>query len=447
MANIKTIKTENNIPKVNKKVSQFEIIGTAIVDDSTFTIEESFESSGWTRNKMSLGIKTGDDIVKVDLDGGYFPKRGDDWKVYANTKKLSDDGEYYMADYDNPVWIPWSLRKDPIKLAEVHDSSFKQINLDNERDKDKRLVFKKFVSGYDAVIHLKENLKDGMKIRVTGSLVFNNFGMTKEIERVTLAYDDAKDKNFFKQTFVIDESECKFQNDKKGVVLNAYAIDRVNKTKIDGVKYEVKENFMYPVDLVFCPTDDKTKIDSKVIKIAEGFCEKLVAEDKKEHLTRVDLVGKFGKTLAGGNNNTEDDSDILNLDDISLDSLENGDSDVDYMDLLLSCSSIQEEEFHKPVGNNKTYSKDLFYAINLDRKKDNSFQLDTEFMKSEDICFYSRLVDMVKNMNEENSENNEDDDLDKKEEINDILEKVSDEYEDEKTINIDKLDEIFLAGL
>ena len=104
----------------------FQLIGKAIVNDSTYKINERAEKSDWIYNSLNLGVDCGEKhgIVYADLMGGYGAER--DNKVYVHGK--NEDGS---DDFKNQFVIAWEDRTNEKVLDEIGDLCFLTAGLEN----------------------------------------------------------------------------------------------------------------------------------------------------------------------------------------------------------------------------------------------------------------------------------------------------------------------------
>ena len=65
------------------------ILGKAVVNDYTFTIDKRSESSDWIYNRLNLTVDCGEKHgrISTELMGGYGSERGDKNVIYVHGKK------------------------------------------------------------------------------------------------------------------------------------------------------------------------------------------------------------------------------------------------------------------------------------------------------------------------------------------------------------------------
>lgn len=229
---------------LKKGKAAFNLIGKAKITDKTFNIDNSYDS-GWTDNQMYLGVDCGNgNIVYSELRGGFFPD-GDNI-IRGFSKDDRDD-----IGNRKQVEIAWEDRFDEELLDTIADSSFVTVGV--EKDVKGRTVYKKFLSAYDAVDYLYNQLEDGMIVNVKGNIRYNeyegNVSVKKEITSIALSRAEAEAdfKATFSQTILVDSKSIGKKDQEKGTMsLDAYVVDYVGTPKIDGEKVAIRQNVVFP---------------------------------------------------------------------------------------------------------------------------------------------------------------------------------------------------------
>ena len=229
---------------LKKGKAGFTLIGKAKVTDKTFNLDNTYDS-GWTDNQMYLGVDCGNgNMVYGEMRGGFFPD--DDNILRGFSKDDRDD-----SGKSKQIEIAWEDRFNEDLLDTIADTSF--ITVGVEKDVKGKTVYKKFLSAYDAVEYLNENLADGMIVNVKGNIGYSeyedNVSVKKEITSIVLSKveDEADFKATFTQTILLDSNSIgKKDEEKNTITLSAYVIDYVGKPKINGKKVEIKKNVTYP---------------------------------------------------------------------------------------------------------------------------------------------------------------------------------------------------------
>ena len=250
------------------------LIGEAKVnEDYTYKIDEKSEKSDWVYNVLNLGVDCGEKhgIIYTEMMGGYGAER--DNVVYVHGKK--DDGK---DDFDNRFTIDWDDRFDEKILEDIGDMCFLTVGL--ERDKKDKVYYKKFLSQYDAIAYIKENLTDSTVLNVKGNLKYQlyngNVSVKKEITSIVLSKVDDSSKYFarFTQTMLLSKNSIGKADKDKGV-LPIYA--KVLEYTKDYNGKEVKQfipmskTFEYELDLTNRALVEK--VVEKVFKVKKGITE------------------------------------------------------------------------------------------------------------------------------------------------------------------------------
>lgn len=267
----KTTKTEKTA--IKKGVSSFYITGAAQIGEFTFKMNHVYEGSGWCSNEMNLGVNIGDgNTVYCDLAGGFFDSADKENKLYVHGVKKAEDGKKNIDDYDNRFTIDWDDRNDESILETIGDSCF--INVGIERDVKDNLFTKKFLSAYDAVAYLKENLKTGDAITVRGKISYSTSAdgervyAKKEIKQIFASRKESdKFVSEFKQTILLDSASVGEKDDEKNVYLiDAYIPEYVGKIKVDGTSIAIKQTILIPKQFELRIDEEKPENTDKLVK-------------------------------------------------------------------------------------------------------------------------------------------------------------------------------------
>ena len=261
--------------KLEKKnwVSTFGLIGEAKVNDYTYRIDEKSEKSDWIYNSLNLGVYCGETsgTVYAELMGGYGSER--DNVVYVHGKK--DDGS---DDFDNRFTIDWDDRFDETILESVGDLSFMTVGL--EKDKGGKVFYKRFLTSYDLIDYVHENLEDGMIVNVKGSLKYSTYNdetqVKKEINSIVLSKVDDSSKYHarFTQTMLLTKDSVGKPDKDKGIIpIYAKVLDYIKEWKGKEVKCNIpySKTFEYEIDL--SNREIVEKVVSKVFKVNKGVTE------------------------------------------------------------------------------------------------------------------------------------------------------------------------------
>ena len=284
-------------------IQQFTLVGKAIVNDYTFKLDEHSNKSDWIYNQLNLNVDCGEHSGKVSAEmmGGYGSERNNN-VIYVHGKN-----EDNSDDFKNQYTIDWVDRFDESILEDIGSTCF--INIGLEKDIHDKTVVKRFLTPYDAIAYVSENLEDGMVINVRGQLRYQlyngNVQCRKEINSIFLskAEPDAYRASFV-QTMLLDKDSAgknTIDKDKKVMYVNAYILEKFKEFngwdltengKIKGgIFVPLRKTFEF--DLNGKEPTQTAKLIDKVFKVKKG-------------VTQITFEGEFVETGAAVTA-TEDD--------------------------------------------------------------------------------------------------------------------------------------------
>ena len=312
--------TEKNALVRENWVSNFTIVGKAIVNDFTFKIDEKSQKSDWIYNQLNLNIDCGErqGRISCELMGGYGSERNNN-VIYVHGK--NEDGS---DDFKNQYTIAWDDRFEESILEDIGDLCF--INIGLEKDVKDHTVVKKFLTPYDAIAYVSEHLEDGMAINVRGQLRYQlyngNVQCRKEINSIFLSKAEQKDyRATFVQTMLLDKDSAgkdTIDKDTNTMYVYAYLLEKFKEFngwdltedgKIKGgIFVPLKKTFEF--DLKGKEPTQTAKLINKIFKVKKG-------------VTQITFEGEFIETGAAVTA-TEDDltDDIKDLIDCGVYTLE-----------------------------------------------------------------------------------------------------------------------------
>ena len=263
---------EKKVIKKNDWVSNFTLIGKPVINDYTFKIDEKSEKSNWVYNALNLGVDCGEKhgTVYAEMMGGYSEENEN--RIYAHGKK--DDGS---DNFEQQVIVPWEDRFNPEVLEEIGDLSFITVGL--QKTNEGKTYYEKFLSAYDAIAYVKENMTSDMVVNVRGSLKYSEYNgnvqIRKNITSIALskAEDSSKYKATFTQSILIDKDSASLKEidkDKGVMFVNARVLDyvkEVNGVEVKG-QYPYKKQFEFAMD--FSNEAQCKKIYDKLFKVKKG---------------------------------------------------------------------------------------------------------------------------------------------------------------------------------
>jgi hypothetical protein len=122
-------------------------------------------------NKANINLNCGKDYLRfAQLMGGYDIENPRQIYAYGKT----NDGK---TDYNNQILVDWEDRLDEDLIETIGNDKLITVGLEKiiSSDNKESILYKKFLSPYDAVEYLKEHLKDGDVITVTGKLDYSRY--------------------------------------------------------------------------------------------------------------------------------------------------------------------------------------------------------------------------------------------------------------------------------
>lgn len=253
--------------------SRFNIVGEPRINDYTFKIDEQSQSSSWTYNQMNLGIYAGEKygVCYVGRMGGFSPERTN--KIYAHGK--DDNGR---DDFSKRIEIDWEDRDDESILENVGDQCFIRVGI--ERTTKGNIFTKKFLSAYDAILYIKENLTEDMVISVSGNLRYSMYNdkatMNKDITSIFLSNvsDPSGYHATFTQSILIDKDSANLKNvDKNTGIMPIDAIVLDYMKEFNG--HEIRGQFPYHIQMEYqfdmTKPDLCKKIYNKLFNVKKGY--------------------------------------------------------------------------------------------------------------------------------------------------------------------------------
>ncbi len=373
---------------LKKGASQFQLIGESKINDYTFKIDEE-SNSGWIYNNMNLGVDCGNgNTVYCDMMGGYSSVN--DSVIYVHGKKENDAGKE-TDDFENRFTIDWDDRFDEDILDQIGKQCFITVGL--EKDAKDKTFAKRFLSAYDAIAYIQENLTEGTVINVKGNLKYSSYqGNTqikKEVTSVFLskADDISKYSATFQQTILVDKDSIgKYDKEIGAFPITAYIIDYVGKYGED--KQEIKQNVafskVFQFEIAETEIEKGTKLLNKMFKA------------KKDNINEIMVEGNIIEGQAKVN---------ITFDDIP----------DDIKELIELGAYTEEEALAKcAVGNTRekkmVIKKPVIRIVGEgDEKKPVIVRTDDKY-KFDDLVFLSQLVneDEEKDDNKDKSKNKKD---------------------------------------
>lgn len=266
-------KKEKKILEKKNWSNSFMLIGEAKPNQYTYKLDTKSDKSDWIYNQLNLGVYCGETCgtVNAELMGGYGAER--DNVVYVHGK--DEDGR---DDFDNRFTIDWDDRFDEEILESVGDLCFLTVGL--EKDKNDNVYYKKFLTPYDMIAYVSENLEKDMVINVKGNLKYSMYNdsvqVKKEINSIVLSRvdDPSKYRARFTQTMLLTKDSVG-KPDKDTGILPIYAnvLDYVKEYKGKEVRTNIPYNKMFEYELDLSNPELCKKVIDAVFKVKKGVTE------------------------------------------------------------------------------------------------------------------------------------------------------------------------------
>lgn len=216
------------INQLVKGTSQFNLVGKANVTQYTFGINQESKKSDWIYNQMNLKVDTGvNGSIKSEMMGGYGSAPTRNNVIFVHGKK--EDGK---DDFKNSFTIAWEDRFDEEILKTVGDKCFLTVGL--EKGEDDKVIYKKFLSQYDAIEYINKHLKDGDVVNVKGDIKYQlyNEKLSVKKEITSIALSSAKEEGFratFTQTLLVESDGIgKPNKETRTLPITAYVVEFSN---------------------------------------------------------------------------------------------------------------------------------------------------------------------------------------------------------------------------
>ena len=147
-----------NVLKIGRN-NTFRFEGTVNITDKTFVINKTNEKGTWVQNRMGLSIDCGESGYQfVSLNGGYSPNGSN--ILYLAT--VDENGQFLGREHNLEIEFE--------KRNELTEEDMKKLNKRNLVTVTLDEGEKVFVAAYDAILYIKEHLKDGDIVVVKGNI-------------------------------------------------------------------------------------------------------------------------------------------------------------------------------------------------------------------------------------------------------------------------------------
>lgn len=333
-----------------------------------FNKNDGFQINQHSKNKpdyvysrMTLHIDCGKERLSfAQLIGGYDTNNPLPIRAFG---KNEDGTTNFNVQYE----IEWENRKDPKVLEQVSDLNLITVGLAegiNSRGV-KSLIFEKFLSPYDAINYIYENIKEDSIVRVHGTLDFSEINgrviINKNVKSIYLV-DTPEDKfgATFRIQLLLDEHSLGQKQDNGLYPLQGYV---VNYDK------DVKQNIALPLTIYIDPT--RYKNWASVVKYLKPT--------KKDQILVWGIQGSF-KIIT--------ETVEITLNDLSHD-----------LRQLVELGMITEQDaLTRAISSNRSEEIMLFESFATRKSEDgiDVFDLDGNLYTIDDIIFKEQLLSKEK---------------------------------------------------
>lgn len=336
---VKTETTEK-ATELTGGLSSFKLVGKAKIDATTFGGAEQKDGKLWKGVNSTFGVQCGEGIqIYAKVQGGYMV----DTQVI---KVFQEKGG--MFD------VAWADRKIPEIIEQAARRSRLRGNL--EKDESGKPIFAEFLNEIDFEEYLKNNLKDGMDIKVSGdvdysvsadgSKVYRNY----RVKSVYLnePYESNGDKHepeepsaTMRQTYLVNEDslprrwEATLEKDGQ-VTANVFVPQYFGKKNINGQYVPYKKTDPVPQTIVIKATQENMDVQKRLAKY--------LLEVKKNVVREVSIVNIINEGYDQSSGEVEVSDELRELIDAGIISEEEVQSQV-----TVRGTKVSELILHKPV--------------------------------------------------------------------------------------------------
>ena len=259
-------KKNNNLKVVEKSDwnSRFFLIGTPVINDYTFKIDNESEKSSWRYNALNLGLDCGEKCGKVysEMMGGFSANVNASPVIYVHGVK--EENGQKRDDFKNRFEVSWEDRFNEGVLESIGNQCF--INVGLECTKEGKVFYKRFLSEYDAIAYIKKvfdeyeesnDRKYDIPITISGGLKYSMYNgkvnTRKNIKTIRLANENDKPTATFRQSILFNKESVNLKeaDTKRGILyINALVLDYLKEYMGKEVRtqYPFGRTFEFEVD-------------------------------------------------------------------------------------------------------------------------------------------------------------------------------------------------------
>lgn len=305
--------------ELKKHTARFEAIGTVKIGERTFNLNAENANKSWTYSSMNLELDCGGQICKIDLFGGFNTNEPYDIMRNAHNewfKRGNYEGRRFVYDGDAQKRISWEDRFDKDILSTLDYGDKIKVKLGSGSSVE-------FITQYDLVNYLAEEVENGTALKVVGEIVFkyNEKGEVVEELQVSQIYSafSGVPHKLTKTVRVLVDGNATEENER--VKLNAFVVEYIK--QIDEEK--INKLIALPFELY---------IDKKATPKYQVYLDKIFNAEAKRY---TEVVIEYMSEIEG-------DIKQIALDDII------NESNATTIELEKLCGKTDEEILEKYAG-------------------------------------------------------------------------------------------------
>lgn len=277
-----------DLTKVKTGSSSFILIGKYIRKIGRDGTDYSFEldkkaKTGNVFSKAKFIVDCGNNNeVYAEMFG--MCHEGKNHKFECPTKVFDADGKFVEEDWNNKIEVHWDDRNNDLITKQVGTSYFTKVGI--EKDIEGNTVTKYFISPYDAVQYMYDNLQDGSIVRLNGKLSYSIYEgelqVQKQVTSIYLSNVEEKDyKAEFIQTILVDKNSIQKTDIKnKKIVIDS---------RVLAWHKELKTNYPYNVKL-------EMRFDNEESQAMMERTSKVLFAPKKD-IDEITIIGRFVESI------------------------------------------------------------------------------------------------------------------------------------------------------
>jgi hypothetical protein len=216
--------------KLRKTRNHFTAIGYVSVNELSFVLDKENNNGNYCFSKANLKLNFNGDSMYFESFGGFnqdsITKQYKQTKIYLNNKNNND---MFVVDFED--------RENEQIIEMASPNNFKKIGI--YKDSDNKLEIKTFVTEYDMIKYLSENLEDGKLVKITGNINYQeNSGKVyaKYIIKNLFVIDELRKNDqlgcYFNQEIIVTSDSVDLKNINDGeITINSTIVDYCSKLK------------------------------------------------------------------------------------------------------------------------------------------------------------------------------------------------------------------------